>query len=199
MKQHLLTFAFFALFLCLSSTKINAQTLEFTQSVVKKIPKSVDDFLSMRDELGQTPNGGASCFLLALLVYANNNELGIKLLTMTMDRDILIQGNGYNGFQPKIADLATIKALLAQKPYFFNTFVAGTLAGQNYQLPIENLAFDFLRNPPAMYKESGEIYRILIQCNADNKPKMLKMRKDYKGFWKVYDWSGILSEFPKEK
>jgi len=198
MKQHLLIFAVFVFVACLNSTKMNAQTLEFTPLVVKKIPKDVDEFLVMRDELGQTPNGGAACFLIALLVYANNNDLGNKLLTMTIDRDLLVQGDGYNGFQPKLSDTAAIRASIASKSFFFNTYVGNTYAPQNYQLPSENLTFDFVRNPPAMYKETSEIYRLLVRCNADAKPRMLKMRKDYKGFWKVYEWNGILAEFPKK-
>lgn len=199
MKQHLLFFAVFAFLLCFSGSKVNAQTLEFTPSIIKKIPKNVDEFLSMRDELGQTPNGGATCFLVALIVYANNADLGTKLLTIAIDRDMLIQGNGYNGFQPKVSDLATIRTSLAQKSYFFNTFIENAYAEQNYKLPNENLIIHFVQNPPAMYKETSEIYRILVKCNADSKPRMLKMRKDYKGFWKVYEWSAILAEFPKKQ
>lgn len=199
MKQHLLLFAVFAFLMCASSAKTNAQTFEFTPLTVKKIPKNVDEFLVMRAELGQTPNGGATCFLVALILYANNADLGTKLLTMTIDRDMLIQGSSYNGFQPKVSDLAAIRASLVQKSYFFNTFVGNANPEQNFQLPNENLVFDFVQNPPAMYKETGEIYRLLVRCNADPKPRMLKMRKDYKGFWKVYEWNTILAKFPEKQ
>ncbi len=199
MKQHLRILAVLVFIVCFGDCiKMNAQTLEFTPLTIQKLPQSVDDFLTLRDALGQTPNSGAACFLTALLVYANNTDLGTKLLTMSIDRNLLIQGNGYNGFQPKITDLASFRTVLVQKSYFFNTFVSGTLAEMNYQLPSANLAFDFVRNPPAMYKEAGENYRVLVKCGADSKPRMLKMRKDYKGFWKVYDWSSILAEFPKK-
>jgi hypothetical protein len=199
MKQHLRILAVLVFIVCfVSCIKINAQALEFTPISIKKLPQNVDEFLILREALGQTPNGGAVCFLVALLVYASNTNLGIKLLTMSIDRDLLIQGNGYNGFQPKMTDLASFQAILVQKSYFFNTFVSGTLAEQNYQLPNTNLTFDFVRNPPAMYKEAVENYRLLVKCTADSKPRMLKVRKDYRGFWKVYDWSSILAEFTKK-
>lgn len=200
MKITLHIWSSIALIVCLLGNSLaKAQTVEFTTVSVKKIPQSVDDFLTIRDELGQNPNGGAACFLVSLLTYSKNAELGTKLLTMTIDRELLIQGTGYNGFQPRLSDLTTIKSMITQKSYFFNTFVAGTFTEQNYQLPPEPIGFDFVRNPPAMYKEAGEVYRVLVKCNIDAKPRMLKLRKDYKGFWKVYDWSGILAEAPKKQ
>jgi hypothetical protein len=200
MKQTLRILAVSVIIFCFfSEPKINAQTLEFAPITVKKMPQSVDEFLDLKDELAKTPNGGAACFLVALMVYAKDSQLGTKLLTMSIDRELLIQGNSYNGFQPRMTDLATFRSLLVQKPYFFNSYVVGTDAEQNYNLPNEDeITFDFIRNPPAMYKEGSETYRVLIKCNADAKPRMVKLRKDYKGFWKVYDWSSILAEFPRK-
>ena len=183
----------------LNSHSAKAQSLEFTPISIRKMPQSVDDFIAIRDELGQNANGGAVCFLVALLTYSKNADFGTKLLTMTIDRELLIQGSSYNGFQPKISDLTTFKTILAQKPYLFNTFVSGTFVEQNYQLPPEPLSFDLVRNPPAMYKETGEVNRVLVKSSIDGKPRMLKLRKDYKGFWKVYDWSGILIDISNKK
>jgi hypothetical protein len=195
MKQKLLIFTVSALILCFCN-KISAQTLEFTPVTIKKLPQNVDEFLDLKDQVAQTPNGGAVCFLVALMVFAKDNTLGTKLLTMTIDREYLIQGNSYNGFQPRITDLAVFRSLLAQKSYFFNMYVSGTSAEKNYTLPNESeITFDFVRNPPAMYKEGSEIFRVLIKSNADNKLRLIKLRKDYKGVWKVYDWSNLLADF----
>jgi hypothetical protein len=199
MKISLRIFIVFVVLICFADIRwAEAQSVEFMPISVKKMPQNADDFLLLREELGQNPNSGAVCFLVALLAYSKNADLGTKLLTMTIDRELLIQGSSYNGFQPKIADLTAFKAVLTQKPHFFNTFVAGTFAEQNYQLPPELLSFDLVRNPPAMYKETGEVYRVLVKSNIDGKPRMLKLRKDYKGFWKVYDWSGILIDIQKK-
>jgi hypothetical protein len=199
MKKKLHIWSFIVVFICFFCNLSKAQTVDYVPLSIKKIPQNVDEFLVIRDELGQNPNAGAACFLTALLTYSKNPDLGTKLLTMTIDRELLIQGSSYNGFQPKISDLTSIKAILNQKPYFFNTYVAGTFAEQNFQLPPEPLSFDLVRNPPTMYKEAGEVFRVLVKCNADTKPRLLKLRKDYKGSWKVYDWSSILTDLPKKQ
>lgn len=198
MKQQLRIFTVSVLILFCIGYKINAQSVEFTSITIKQLPQSVDEFLDLRDQLAQSPNGGAACFLVALIVYTKNNHLGTKLLTIILDREFLVQGNSYNGFQPRSTDLNFINDLLKQKPRFFHAYIAGSHLDKEFASSSGEISFDFVRNPPTAYKEGNEIHRVLVKCNADTKPRMIKLRKDYKDFWKVYDWSSILADFPSK-
>ncbi len=198
MKQLLRIFTVSVLILYCVGYKINAQSVEFASITIKQLPQNVDEFLEIRDRLALSPNGGAACFLIALIVYAKNNHLGTKLLTMTIDREFLVQGNSYNGFQPRSTDLNVINDLLKQKPYFFYAYTSACQPDKEINSLSSEISFDFVRNPPTAYKEGNEIQRVLVRCSADTKPRMIKLRKDYKDFWKVYEWSSILADFPSK-
>ncbi len=198
MKQQLRIFTVSVLILFCVGYKINAQSVEFASITIKQLPQSVDEFLEIRDRLAPSPNGGAACFLIALIVYAKNNHLGTKLLTMTIDREFLVQGNSYNGFQPRSTDLNVINDLLKQKPHFFHAYISASYPDKEINSLNSEISFDFVRNPPTAYKEGNEIQRVLVKYNTDTKPRMIKLRKDYKDFWKVYEWSSILADFPSK-
>lgn len=45
------------------------------------LPRSVEDFLSLRDRIATSPEGGATCFIMSLINYASSegHDEGVKM------------------------------------------------------------------------------------------------------------------------
>ena len=67
------------------------------------LPKTVEEFLALRDEIMSNPDertkayGGASLFLYALLTQTFDRALGDKFLVITLTRDNLTSGSASHG------------------------------------------------------------------------------------------------------
>ena len=49
-------------------------------------PGNVEDFVTLRNAVATTPEGGAAMFLLALKIYVYNPKLGEKCLVISVDK-----------------------------------------------------------------------------------------------------------------
>ena len=134
---------------------LSAETIE-----LPRIPESIEDFISLRDEIAVTSSGGAAVFVLALYIYTFDEELGLQALTVTLVNDDLhlYKGSGvYKGYSPTNPMRYLLDRVLP-KPYIVRSYFTGAVPENNYDMgdlpfvietstnkysPSKAIAFDF--------------------------------------------------------
>lgn len=152
------------------------------------IPSNIEDFVSMRNELANTPEGGAAVFVLAMIMFGNDRKLGEQALTVALDRSNLAESMmGYKGFVPA-SSLKYHLDRFAAKPYWGRAYVEGTSPENAYELPAD-LSVTLGRNA---YSElsNGDV-KIFIKCSGADSPRPITLRVNDKGIWKALECSSM--------
>lgn len=170
---------------------MNAQTVK-----IKKLPKSVDEFLNLRNEIATTPEGGAAVFLTALKIYIDNPDLGKKCLVISVDRGALYEGDTYKGFSLRKSDMQLIENQMKKNKKIPNSYIKGSSPKNGYTVK-EPYEFEFKSNPYSGDPEKG-MYKIFVFCSGADSARPISLKKNNKGIWKVSSWSSVLVGIKKE-
>lgn len=158
------------------------------QSVtVQSMPGDVDEFLALRDQLSSTPEGGAAVFLVAVMAYVENIELGEQFLTIALDQNNLSKGKAYKGYSPSSSLQYHLKRIQGM-PYLARSYVAGTSPSNGYNASAP-YRFDFSRNRYS--KEKEDRIKVFVACSGADTPRPITMQKNNRGVWKAYNASSI--------
>lgn len=152
-----------------------------------KVPSTIEEFLTFRNRVAQSPEGGAVVFAMALMMYTNNKEVGLKALTIALDRTQLSEGDIYKGFQPQNSINYHLTNLL-RKPYIARSYVLETSPQNGYKLP-SKLSFKLTRNPYS--EQSNGDVKVFIKCTGASTPRPIALRKNNKGIWKAVNYSSL--------
>jgi len=167
-----------------------AQKKELPTVNVSKIPSSVEEFIALRDKIGKTPEGGATVFIVALKLYAENPELGLPCLTIAINRQRLSKGKGgYKGYVPAQTDLSLIKRI-KEKPYLANSYFQNTSPKNGYALP-KALQIKAVSNPYSGNKDAGD-FKIYIACSGADSDRPIRLKRNNRGIWKAHEFSSLL-------
>ncbi len=49
--------------------------------IITNIPKTIEEFVEMRDRISTTPIGGAASFVVAMIIYTRDIYLGLNCFT----------------------------------------------------------------------------------------------------------------------
>jgi hypothetical protein len=165
---------------------------------VERIPTTIEDFVELRDELAQTPEGGAAVFVAAMNMYVNDPELGIQAFTIALDRSQLQEASdGYKGFRPGFRYMNLIRSELKQKPYIAPSYFAGTDPGSAYRLPPPPYMIEVHTNPHSDIGPDEKKY--FIRSTGADSPRPIYLKKNNREIWKVTNESLILGVRPPEQ
>lgn len=154
---------------------------------LQSFPDSVETFKNLRDDLAQTPFGGAALFAVALNVFSEDPVAGIPLLTIAIDVDLLVDGkDGVAGKQP--AALRDFKDRNGQKPWIARSIFQGTCPADGYRLPAFPLSILFGEQRGDILETTARVF--ILTTGADS-PKPIRLKKNDKGFWKACEWSSF--------
>ena len=160
---------------------------------IEKIPSSIEAFVSLRDGLAQSPEGGAAIFVTALIVYTEDQPLGRQCLTIAADRARLREGStGYKGWELIQPELRKIDERIKQRSYVARSYVLGTSADAAYALPAAPHAFEITDNPHSGDKESGT-YKVFVRSSGADSARPISLKRNNKGLWKASEWSSLSS------
>lgn len=159
---------------------------ENTSVTIDEIPTSLDDFLSLRDEYATTPEGGAVIFILAMMLYVENEEIGLAAFTIALDRDQLSSGNAYSNFQPGRSWYYFFDQLVGRE-YLPNVYVDGTDYSNGYQLNDNPYSFTFTDSQ--IISENN--VRVYVQTTSGNMPRPINLIRNNRGIWKVSEASSL--------
>jgi hypothetical protein len=161
----------------------------FAESItVADLPGTTEEFLTLRDSLAQTPEGGAALFVVALLKYVEDPALGEQYLTIALDLQNLTKSEqGYKGYRPGNSIQYHQRRIHGMK-HLPGSYVVGTSAAEGYQAgpPYQ---FDFSRNKFSEIK--ADQIKVFIACTGAASPRPITLRRNDKGLWKVYEASSL--------
>lgn len=178
-------FWLFALSLFLCSPVLQAQELQ-----IPSIPSDLDAFLELRDDLAQTPQGGAAIFVTAMLMYEQDKELGLQAFTIALDRNLLSKNqSGYKGFVPKRSFQSNLRSYFAPRSYIGRSYVKGTSPEKGYTLPDAPYRMQLSTNIHS--EQSDGSMRVFIKSSGADSPRPVTLKQNNRGLWKVTNYSSL--------
>jgi len=157
-----------------------------------QLPKSIDAFVTLRNQAAATPQGGAAMMVVALLVYAEDEELGQQCLTVAVDRERLFEGpKGYKGWQLSNRELQFLRRQLEGKAYLPRSYVAGTSPEGGYLLADPPYKIECTDNQYSGDSASGT-YKVFVACSGAASPRPVTVKVNDKGIWKALEWSSLV-------
>jgi hypothetical protein len=159
---------------------------------IDQLPQSVEDFLTLQEQIAGTPQGGAAMMVVALLLYADDVTLGHACLTLAVDQDRLSEGDkGYGGWQLRGRQRQLIRTQIGSQPHIPRSYFEGTCPENGYQLPPSPYELSFSDNPYSGDIEAGT-YKVFVGCSGAASPRPVMTRRGASGLWKACEWSSLL-------
>lgn len=159
---------------------------------IVSLPKTAEEFRSLRDAAALTPEGGAALFVLALNAYVKDTAFGEACVTMMLANDPLLlekaDPGAWKGFQPSKNSEFLLKQLLRYAG-IARSFVCGTKIADDYALPPLPWTLRVARNKYSAL-ENGDLKVFVYSSGADSR-RPLAMRKNDQGVWKVAGFSSL--------
>jgi Domain of unknown function (DUF6935) len=171
------------LFLCQSSLAKDV--------TIGTVPNSAEEFVTLRNELAQTPEGGAACLVAALLSFSKSQDLGMQCLTIAIDQRNVINGGVYKGYAPNGSVMYHVNRITGYKmwPYLGYAYIKGAKAASNYQVS-PPLVIETYRQKNSGTDESGEVK---VFVNTDGfRARPVTLKRNDKGIWKAYEFSSLM-------
>ena len=155
---------------------------------ISKYPQSVDDFLLLRDQLANTPEGGAALTIIALDAYVKNHPDALKFLTLILSQNNLQQSNSpnaYKGYEPSKNYFNYHFGRMQEKPSFMECYII-------------NNQITFRRNQFSIINEN-QIKTFVLSNVSSMSPRPITMEKNDKGIWKAKELSSLFLGCPEQK
>jgi hypothetical protein len=161
---------------------------------VAKVPASVEEFISLRDRLGKTPQGGAAVLLLAMIIYSNGSTLGEQCLVLSLDISQLVEGETYNGYALSARDRRLLEKYIGKdsgQAYLPKSYVSGTHREEGYALPAGKLTFHFFTGKKKKTPDSTQV-KVFVECSGTDSPRPIIIARNSKGIWKAVNWRSLV-------
>jgi hypothetical protein len=159
---------------------------------IPSLPAAIEEFLELRDRVATSPEGGAAMMVVALLAYADGEQLGQECLTCAVARTRLVDGTkGYKGRQLSNASLQRIRAQIRGRDYVARSYISGTTPEDGYQLSGAPYTIECLRNVHSGDPASGKCKVFVVSSGADS-PRPVTLARNENGIWKAIEWSSLI-------
>ncbi len=164
------------------------------------VPGSMEELVTLRNKIAVTPEGGAATFLLAMIMYGEDRELGLQAFTLTLDMGDLVNGTVYKGYQPRSTWYEYFRQI-DKFPFLGKIYVKGTKTNQGYALNAGSHAFTFTE----VRTDRKGMMKVFVATTSGNWPRPMLMIKNDKGLWKVKEASSVfvgpsaMPPLPKEE
>ncbi|MCS6822814.1 MAG: hypothetical protein NZ529_00855 [Cytophagaceae bacterium] len=175
------------------SMSFDFKTTQQSKLMVDKIPTSVEEFITLRDKIATTPEGGAVAFVVATIMYSNNPQIGRQAIIIQSDRKLLSEcgpDKGYKGFDLGSSSDFLVRQL-DQKKYIPYSYVMGTSNANGYALG--NPPYNFQVSTNASSKGADGTMKVFIASTGADSPRPITLRQNDKGIWKAAEYSSIFS------
>ena len=163
------------------------------QIIVPVLPKTLDDFIALRDDLAVTPEGGAVMMVLALAVYVEDPKarFGQDALVIAVDHSRLTpKSDGYKGWNLTVRDQQHIKRQMASNPWAPRSYFVGTSPGDGYRLPEPPYRFELSRNLYSGDESEGRV-KLFVATSGAATPRPVSVQRNNRGLWKALEWSSL--------
>lgn len=162
---------------------------------IKALPKTIAEFVALRDQLATEPLGAAAVFVVAGILYSRDEALGLQALTVAIDMKWLVQDpNGYKGYAPSKPEQQRFKDRWSKGrslDYVPRSYVHGTSPANEYKLPSSGLEIKLREQTNS--KESDSRWKLFVHSTGADSPRPIQLVKNDKGIWKAFEWSSLTS------
>ncbi|MBN1253512.1 MAG: hypothetical protein JXR51_03165 [Bacteroidales bacterium] len=169
---------------------IFVMTLSAQTITISSVPGTVEEFITLRNQQATTPEGGAALFMLALKIYNDYPELGQQCLVLSVDKNLLWEGDVYKGYSLSKSDISLIDRQFAGNNKIADAYIKGGNPENSYSVKLPYV-YEFTNNAYSGDKSHGE-FKVFVKCYGADSPRPINMRKNDKGIWKAASWSSIL-------
>ncbi len=156
---------------------------------IQSMPTTAEEFIALRNTLSSTPEGGAAMFMVALITYVDNYELGKVFFTIALDQSALSTGSVYKGYAPGGSiqyHLDRFKDPRRKRtPY---AYIKGTSPDKQYAASLPYV-FSIAQNKYSVQSD-GSI-KVYVDCTGASYPRPIRMTKNDKGLWKASEFSSM--------
>ena len=153
---------------------------------------SIEEFVSMRDGIAREPQGGAAAMVVALLLLAENEELGRQCLAATLDSSRLDEGaQGYDGMQLRSSDLRLAASQIVGSGHILRSYFQWAALENGYELPDPPHELEFSANEHSGDPAPGT-YKVFVSCSGAASARPVTVRQDEGGTWRALEWSSLI-------
>jgi hypothetical protein len=165
---------------------------------IEKMPASVEEFTTMRNTLATNPKGAYAMFVIAMLTYVKDKEMGLRFFTLIMDMGKLTRNSSdpanVQGYVPSRSAMASIRQL-DTRLYLPGVYLVNTKVdtGYAYTLPA---SIEF-RQATIRGPEAIALYAL---TTSGNSARPISFTKNDKGIWKASEFSSVfvgVSKIPR--
>lgn len=187
MKRKILTMCFLLL-----SVFVFADNFDMDMNMsVDDIPENVKEFVTLRDEIATTPSGGATMFVLAMKIYAEDAEEGMKCFTAILENDkwLVDDTGGYKGKAPSWS----AEYLINMIDYDYNipnSYFVGTDPDTAYEIPSAPYQFTFSTNRYSVTDDTT--IKLFVACSGASSDRPITLHQNTAGIWKVREFSSLV-------
>jgi hypothetical protein len=170
------------------------------------LPKTVEEFLALRDEIMSNPDertkayGGASLFLYALLTQTFDRALGDKFLVITLTRDNLDKWQrkpwsgsevDYKGYTWNRASSFHVTRIL-ERPYLPKSHIKGTLATERYETDLtQPITLVYRKQNKFNQDPASGKYKVFSCTSGAATCRPITLLRNNRGIWKVDEFSTL--------
>ena len=156
------------------------------------LPRSIEEFVALRDQVATTPQGGAAMMVAALALYAADEALGGQCLAAAVAAERLAEGGGgYQGWRLRRSDLQRMHEQIKNQPYLPRSYIQGTGPQNAYALPAPPYRLEFSANRYSGDPAEGR-FKVFVACSGAATPRPVTVRRNALGIWQAYEWSSLI-------
>ncbi|MGE0433024.1 MAG: hypothetical protein AB7K09_12445 [Planctomycetota bacterium] len=151
------------------------------------MPASEEEFVALRDRMATTPQGAAVCFAVALIIYAENADLGAVAIARMLDRDQL--DNSGDVPMLRAMDTSKLHRYVADAPNAVRSLLTSATPANSYEIGTGPWT---LRTREQRGDVRGDTAKIFVFSTGADTPRPVSMKKNSAGLWKVTEWSSLV-------
>ncbi|BBM83057.1 DUF6935 domain-containing protein [Candidatus Uabimicrobium amorphum] len=153
---------------------------------IASVPQNIVEYSALCQQ-NNTPEGAVAMTILAMWIYAEDQDFGQKAMSVISHPDLLQAGDkGVDGMQLGNMDLQRLRDRLKGKRYMLQSYFKGTTKPQYTATP--PFVVETFKNPYSRL-EKGAL-KVYVYCNGADNPRPVTV-KPHNGTWKVKEWSSL--------
>jgi len=192
------TTLFITLFTFILAIGLSAQN-SIIKIEIKSTPTNVEEFIALRNKIATTPEGGASMFAIAMIIYGKNREEGMKCFTAILinSHNMLRDSKSKFSYKNKepIQAAKYLINMLNDKPYISRSYIVGTSPENRYKLPA--LPYTIWTNRNKYSVQRNGAIKIYVTSSGADSPRPIALIENNRGLWKVSEFSSLVVDIRK--
>lgn len=155
---------------------------------------TVDHLRALRDDLAQTPEGGALVFIIALINYASadNQAEGMKMVILSMWEENVVKSEAPGNFNGYILHRSDLDRLNRISEATARSYVRGTSPDNSYTIAAGSIEIGFRSQSKHAGSERSGTKKVFVWSSGADTARPITLKRNTRGLWKVSEFSSLL-------